>query len=348
MALKDQLYIASVWTDADVQGTNDTGTPVTSAVLTNDGQEISDTYGLAISGRSGSTGTVTVSASTNNPYNGRVVTGVAMDDATEVTDVVPGVTIVFSSGTVNLDAATIVVGDPYGAFDASGVDAGVPTAGVRHRVVNTGTADVASATAKLLTQSIQVKKTGLVFDYIGPFAENAVEKTAGGGSSQIIPYALSVSAIAGSGPTKTCTLSVDGVAFTTDQILDLTTGVTQDGTLIKALGSSYPYRVVAGDLEGLEFSVDPNCANSNVANIMIFPSRYVQIASDTAGVEGTYGTTDVELTEAGQSAGVITPSGYAYFWARYVVPSSANNESNPYPTNIALSASLSTSAGWGD
>jgi hypothetical protein len=346
MALKDQLFISGVWTDSSVQGENTTGTPIVSAALDGTGEEISDLYTLTVSARSGGTGTVTVAASANNPFNGRVKTGVNFDDTTEYNNIVPGVAIIFDNAGVNGDAAEITIGSPYGAFDASGVGAGVPTAGVRHRVLNDGTSNVTDSKARLLTQAIQVLITNRVFAFINPFADGATEKTAGGGSDRIMPYAMTISAVSGSGMSKVATLSVDGVAFAADTLLDLTTGLTHSGVGIKAIGSSYPYQVVDGPLEGLVFALDAGVANSDEANVLIFPSRYVQIAKDVAGVEGTYGTSDVDLTEAGQATGVITPSGVAYYWTRFLVPAASNNESNPYPTNVALSASLSTAAGW--
>lgn len=345
--VKDQLFISGSWVDSNVRGSNTSGTPLTSAVLNDSGQEISDTYTLTISARSGSTGTVTVGASANNPYNARVITGVTMDSSTVILNVIPGVSIVFATGAANSNVATIVVGNPYGAFDASGVDAGVPTDGVQHRVLNSGTSSVSNSKARLLTQAIQVKITGKVFDYLQVFADGATEKIAGGGSTRTIPYEMTISGVSGSGPTKVATLSKDGVALGS-VILDMTTGSTVSGTGLKALGSTYPYAVLSGPLEGLIFSIDPACANSDEANVLIFPSRYVQIASDVAGAEGTYGTSDVDLTTTGQATGVITASGVAYYWSRFVVPASADNESNPYPCEIALSVSESSAAGWGD
>lgn len=345
MSLKDQLFIGGVWTTTDVIGSNTAGTPIVSAELTADGRPISDEYVLTVSARSGSTGTITVAASANNPYNGRVLTGLLFDDTTEHTNIVPGVTIVLDNAGANGNTAEIQVGNPYGAFDASGVGAGVPTAGVRHRVLNDGTSDVTDASAKLMTQAIRVAITNQVFETINPFAENAVEKIAGGGSDRVMPYALTISGVSGTGMSKVATLSVDGVAFGADTLLDVTTGTTHSGTGIKAIGN-YPYQVIDGPLEGLVFSLDADVANGDKDNILIFESRFVQIAEDVAGVEGTYGTADVVLTESGEAAGVITASGVAYYWTRFLVPASANNESNPYPCNVALVGSLSTAAGW--
>lgn len=347
MSVADQLFVSGVWVNSAVRGNNTVGTPITSAVQSGTGEEISDEYTLTISARSGGTGTVTVAAtSPNNPYHGRVTTGVLFDGTTVNIDVVPGVGIVFAVAGANGNTATVFVGDPQGSFDASGVGAGIPAAGVRHRVINNGSDDVSDAKARLLTQAVYYDKTGRVFNYTSPFAVNATEKTLGGGSSRVMPYAMAISGIAGSGPTKTCTLTIDGGAIGTDYIQDLVTGALQNGTLLKALGASNPYLFVDGPLEGLEFAIDPTCANSDVANILIFPSRYTQIADDTAGVAGTYGTSDVDLTEAGQTTGVITPSGVAYYWVRSLVPASSSNESNPYPCNVALQVTEAQDAGW--
>jgi hypothetical protein len=344
--LVDKLFIGGVWTASDVRGSNTTGTPVVSAVLAVTGEEISDTYTLTVSARAGSTGTITIAASVNNPFNGRVIPNVNFDDATVHDDVVPGVSIVFDNAGVNGDVAEIIVGSPYGTFDASGVGAGVPTAGVRHQVENTGTSDALNSVAQLLPQVIWVRMVNQVFEYASPFAENADEKTAGGGSDRVMPYVITISAVSGVGAAKVATISVDGVAMGAASLLDMTTGASVSGVGIKAISPGYPYRVLTGPLEGMEFALDAGVANADEANVLIFPSRYVQLAPDVAGVEGAYDVVAVPLTEVGEAAGVITPSGVAYYWTRFLVPQSSNNESNPYPSNIALSASQSTAAGW--
>jgi len=347
MALVDKLFISGSWIPSDVMLVAGTGSVLNTAEITGSGKEISDEYLLTVSGRSGGTGTITVTTqSSNNPYNNRVKTLLAFDDATEQLEIVPGLTIVLDNAAANGDTVTIKVGKYNGSFDASGVDAGVPSAGTRHKVTNTGTQDVTEAKAKLLTQAVHVKKTGDVFSTISPFADGATEKVAGGGSTRTMPYALSIDNTSGSGPTKVADLKVDGVTFGADTIQDLSTGATQDGTGLKAIDPPYLYQVVDGDLEGLLFSLHPDCVDDDTANILIFPSRFTQIAEDTAGVEGTYGTSDVDLTEAGQSVGVITPSADAYYWVRQLVPSGAGNESNPYPSNVALTALEAVGAGW--
>ena len=347
MALKDQIEVAAVWTDSTVRGTNDTGTPITSAVLTGSGRQIADTYTLTVSSRVGSTGTVTVeSASKNNPYNGRVKTGITFNSSAVTLEVVPGVSIVFATGGANGDVATVYVGDYKGSFDASGVDAGVPTDGVRHKVVNDGASSVIDCKAGLRTMSVLVAKSGTVFNYIAPFAPTAVEKTAGGGSSRVMPFAMEIENVSGAGGSKVADLLIDGVNFGTDQIQNVTTGELSDGTGLKAVDPPETYLVVGGDLEGLEFALSASCANTNTANILIFPSRYTQIAPDVSGAEGTYSTIDVNLTEVGQTTGVITAGNAAYYWVRNLIPVGASSESNPYPCQVALECSESSDAGW--
>lgn len=347
MALKDQLFLSGVWTDAAVRGANTSGTALASATPSGTGEEISDVYTLTVSNRVGGTGDIAVeAASSNNPYDGASFVGVNFNGSTQYSNIVPGAILVFAASGANGNTATVTLGNPYGEFDASGVGAGTPTTGVRHRVLNDGASDVASAKARLLTQAIMVKMVNTVFNYIKPFASGATEKTAGGGSNRIMPYVLTISGVSGSGASKVATLSVDGVALGAGSLLDLTTGSSVSGTGIKAISPAYPYRVQTGPLSGFEFALDAGVANSDEANILIFNSRYTQIAPDVAGVAGTYGTSDVDLTESGESTGVITAAGEAFFWTRFLVPASANNESNPYPAKIALSASQSTAAGW--
>lgn len=347
MALKDEIEVAAVWRDSNVYGINTSGNVLVSAARNGSGEELSDVYTLSVSARVGGTGTVTVSTvSKNNPYDGRVVAGVNFDDATVYNNIVPGVNLVFDNAAINTNTATVAVGQYQGSFDASGVGAGTPTDGVRHRVTNEGDSEVSDAQVRLLTQAVLVVIDHDVFSYISPFADDATEKTVGGGSDRVMPYKIEVSGVAGVGALKTCTITIDGDPVGADHIQDVTTGELQDGTLLKAISPDYPYLFVDGPLKGLEFAIHEDAVNTDEANIMIFNSRYTQIAEDIAGVEGTYGTTDVVLTESGESAGVISPAGVAYYWVRTLVPAAASNESNPHPCNVVLQASEAAGAGW--
>lgn len=348
MALKDQIFVSGVWVDSAVRFTNDAGTMLTSAQDNADGEALSDDYTLTASAVSGGTGTIAVAASSpNNPYGmtgHNTFTGVVLNGVTQYRNIIPGLILVFSNTTANGNTSTVHVGVYQGTFDAFGVDAGIPSTALRHQVVNTGTGAVADAVARLLTQAVMIKQTGNALAYVKPFADGATEKLAGG-SSQTLPYNLTISATAGSGGGKTATLSIDGVAFGAGVLLDITTGANVSGTGIKAI-ANYPYRVNSGPLQGLEFNLDPACANGDEANVLIFPSRYVQIAPETAGSPGTWGTSDVTLTQAGQSAGVIQPAGVAYYYTRIVVPAGSGAESNPHPAMVALSGTETGAAAW--
>lgn len=349
MALLDKVYVSSAWVSSALRFSNGTGTPVTSVVENNDGELIADEYTITFSAVGGGTATVTVvTSSPNNPYNGRVKTGVAIDGSTLVKNVIPGLSFVFSAGSANGNIATILAGIYLGVFDSAGVDAGVPSAGVRHQVTNSGSGAVSDAKATLVTQAIQVYKTGQVFDYIKTYADGATEKVTGGGSTKTIPYALKVIAVSGSGSSKVGTLQVDGVTLGAASILDLTTGASVSGTGLKCISPGYGYRILTGPLAGLEFALSSLVATNDIANVLIFPTRFIQIAPDVAGSEGTYALTDVVLTQAGQSAGVIQAGQVAYYWVRVLVPLGGNAESNPYPSNVTLEASETVSAGWGD
>lgn len=347
--LVDQILISAVWTATLARLANTTGTPVVSATANGDGRSIADTYALVFTSVSaGVSADVTVTTgSPNNPYNGETFT-VNLDGTTVYSEIIPGVDLIFSSsGSFTSSwAATVTCGVPEGTFDAFGGGAGVPSAGVRHRVENTGTGAVSDAKARLLSMAKWTAITGKVFDTVRPFADDAVEKQAGGGSSRIMPYVITISAVAGSGSSKTCTVSVDGVALPADSLRDLSTGATQAGTLVKAVSPGHFYRVILGDLEGLEFAVDAGVANGDEANVLIFESRFIQIAPDVSGVAGTYGTADITLTQSGQASGVIQPGGVAYFWRRVLVPAGANAESNPYIADTALTGTETGAAGW--
>jgi hypothetical protein len=345
MALIDKINLAGAWTASSARFANTTGVMIASAVDGANGESLADVYTLNLSAVAGGTGTVTVeTSSVNNPYKGRIVANVPLNNATVINNVVPGINLVFATTGVNGDVSTVSVGSYLGTFDSSGAQAGVPSAGVRHQVQNTGTASVAAAKARLLTMALKYEKTGNVFLYIRKFAVGATEKVTG---NRTMPYALTISGIAGAGATKTANLSVDGVLLGAGTILDLTSNTAVSGTGLKAVSPSYPYRVTSGPLTGLEFALDASCVDADAANVLIFPSRYLQIAPDAAGVEGAYGIVDVVLTETGQAAGVITTNGVSYYWARVLVPSMSPSESNPYPAVVALEATESAAAGWG-
>lgn len=346
--LQDQTLVSAVWTPSAARFVNTTGTPIFAVSDAGTGEAIADEYSLTLSAVAGGTGTVTVGTQTaNNPYKGRVVAGVALNSATVYTNIIPGINVTMTTGGANGNVGTVYVGIYAGTFDAFGGGAGTPSAGVRHRAYNTGTGAVANSVAELLTMAKLVRKVGSgILAYVRPFADGATEKVTGGGSSRVEPYHITVANVTGTGSAKVADLQVDGVTLGAVTILDLTTGTLVSGSGLKAISPAYPYRIITGPLFGLEFALSASVANGDTANVLIFNTRYVQIAPDVGGVAGTYGVADVVLTQAGQGAGVIQPTGEAFYWVRILVPAGANSESNPYPGDVALSGTETGAANW--
>jgi hypothetical protein len=346
--LVNQIFDGAAWVDANNRLVNIVGTPIASVALNSDGQQLSDEYTLTfdtvVAGVSANA--TIVSLSPNNPY--RATKAVLLDGATVHKNVIPGYDIVFSNagGFLATWSSTIKAGQFGGTFDASGIGAGVPSAGVRQRAYNAGTGADSGCLAGLRTMIKEYKKVGSVFSKTENFAPNAVEKTAGGGSSRVMPYVLTITNTAGAGAGKTCDLSVDGVVFAAATILDINGGANVSGVGLKAIAGQ-KYRVRAGhNLADFEFAIDPACANGDTANIMVFPSRYRRVGPDAGGVQGAMGAADIVLTQAGQAAGTILAGGFAFYWADFLVPAGANPESNPYPTDVYVAGTVTGAAGW--
>jgi hypothetical protein len=349
MALVDQIDRGAGYVDTALAIENIVGTPLESYEDSADGRGIVDEYNLTFDTVvAGATANVTVeTASPNNPYSGATF-AIALDAATEYKDIIPGVTLIFSDagGFLNTWEVTVFLGNYLGGFAASGSGAGVASAGVKHRVENTGAGSVSGSKATLKTLARWTKKVGRVFDTVRPQANDAVEKVTGGGSNRIEPYVFTISAVAGVDEDKTCSVSVDGVLFPADSLKDLATGDLQSGALVKAVSPANFYEVMSGDLEGLVFAIDAGVANGNTANVLIFENRYLQIAEDVAGIAGAYGVADVDLTESGEATGVITAGGLAFYWLRVLVPEGSSAESNPYQADVAFEALEGSPANW--
>lgn len=345
MALELQIFEGAAWVYALARINNTSGTPVTQAIASGSGEDLADTYALAFSAVVlGVSATVTVTPSSgNNPYGGLQAwsKAIVLDNATDHLNVIPGLKLRFSSagGFSNAWTATIKVGRYEGVFDAI---AGETSVGERVRAVNTGTGAVSAAKARVLTHAKQYKKAGKVLSILEPFAIGATEKATG---DRIMPYVLTLSGTAGAGGAKVTTLSVDTVTPGAGTILDINASANVSGTGLKAVAGQ-KYRFLSGALTGVEFSIDPACANGDTSNLLIISPRFIKIAPDVAGVEGAYGTADVPLTEVGQAAGVITPTAFAYFWVKVDVPAGGNVASNPYVGDVALQATESGAAGW--
>ena len=347
--LIDEIFESSVWTPSAVRFANtvplaDPNDPIVSASANGSGEAIADEYTLTFTDIDTVAHTATVIVQTlspNNPYKRPAGIGILIDGLTVHKNVVPGVDLVFSgSGSfVNTWAALVKVGSYLGTFAAYGAGAGTPGASVKHRVENTDSGAAASVKARLVNQAFQVKKVGSIFLELKPFAETATEKIAGSGSERVMPYAITVNSIT-VGPPKTAALRVDGLAV---NVKNLNSNVEAASNAVQV---SVPYRITSGALIGVEFKLDPAITVSDVANILIFQPRFIQIAPDVSGAPGTWGVANVNLTQAGEAVGTIQPSGVAYYHIRALVPDGAQAESNPFPANVALVGLQTGTAGW--
>lgn len=335
----EEVEGSDVWVESAARFTNAVGTPIVSADANEDGSAIADIYTLTfdtVVAETSANVTVTTQ-SPDNPYDGNSF-AVALDGVTAYDNIVPGVDLVFSDAAGFLDtwAAQVRVGRYAGGFAAFGAGAGVPGAGRRHRVENTGTGPATACAVQIVNIVKLYPKVGKIFEYVEPFAEAAVEKLDG---DQTAPYAITVENKTGSGAAITADIKVDGALVNVrDEDDNVTT--SEDLTVVDI------YTIDDGDLEGVVFKLSQSILNTATANILIFENLHTQIAEDIAGAAGTYGTTDVPLTEDGEAEGEITAGGVAYYWERTLVADGSSSSRNPTPGDLRLVGSVSLGAGW--
>ncbi len=340
LAKMEEVAGSGTFVDMSARFTNSVGAVLFSCVANDQGEGIAGLYVLTASSVvAGVSATITVAAdSPNNPYDGRVVTGVLLDESTVRSDIVPGCDLKFDNACVNTNHSQVRVGHSFGSVAAFPPAAGIGAGQRRIQVVNTGAATATGCKARIINRAKLYKKTGTVFARVRPFAEAATEKLTTG---QVMPYLIEVSGVAGSGAAKTMDLDLDGAPIAT--LTNLTDLTTSDSTGLNVVDY---FRVEDGLLEGLEFILSEDAVNSDSANLLVFSPRFLQIAPDTGAAPGIWGSADVDLTESGEAVGSITASGLAYFWARTLVPDGGNSLSNPYPLDICLSGVDPGSAGW--
>jgi len=318
---------------------------VVTAVSNFSGEAIADEYVLTFSDVDtvGNTAKVYVMPqSPNNPYRNVAGIDIIIDGSTIHSEVVPGIDLVFSASGSFSDTWSdkILIGVYQGTFNAFGDTAGLPGIAVRHQVLNEDSGAAADCLATLKVMSIQVRTNGIIFADIKPFADSATEKVLGGGSERVMPYHVTVANVTGVGASKVMDLSVDGSHV---DVQNLSTGATTTSTGLNVVDR---YKIASGDLISFEFKLSQSAEDSSTANVMIFQKRYQQIAPDVDGVAGAWGTSDVQLTQSGESAGVIQPTAVAYYWTRPLVPDGADGSSNPYPGNVFLVGKQTGTAGW--
>lgn len=340
----EEVAGSNVWVASAVRFTNTVGTALVSAVSNESGELIADIYTLTFTlVDPGVDALVHVATqSPNNPYKDPIGQTVSLDGVTIYKDVVPGLDLVFSNagGFANTWTSQIRCGRYIDPLPAFGPGADVPGTARRHKVTNTGSSPAQACKAMLKTMVMLYVKVGEIFSRVRPFADDAVEKLT---DDQVVPYAVLVSAVSGVGSSKLVSLLFDG---STVNVKNLTTNATSTSVNLNVVDW---YRVTSGDLKDLEFMVSQLAVLSDEANVLVFGSRFIQIAPETApNVAGTFGSADAVITEVGQSPGVITAGGSGFFWERPLVPDGGNSQSNPFPCNIVLSGQVSNAAGWAD
>jgi hypothetical protein len=324
--------------------TNQTGTPIVSATDLNTGEAIADKYSLAFTSVVATTSaTVTVTGAPTNPYTGNSAS-VSLNSSTVYTEIIPGIALVFSNAFnfANTWLAQVRLGSALGALQAFGTGIGAPTLAIRHQVQNLATQPTAGALVSLVNNAIQIKTVGSIFASIQQFAPGSTMKLSSGACA---PYHITVSGVSGSGASKIATVNIDGSPVT---VLDPVTNTSISSTGLHCDGRSYT--VQSGGCTGLVFILDENLTGSSTASVSIFDVTgqdvALQIAPDISGLPGTFGSSGVTLTETGQSGGVITSNGLAYYWQRAVAFFGANVLSNPFCLSPMLSASITSQALW--
>lgn len=337
----EETPLSGTFVDSSCRLTNQTGTPVVSATANGDGGAIAGVYSLTFDASDpGVDATVKVNAdSVNNPNIDQTGKTVLLDGTTAYHNIIRGVDIVFDddAGFLNTWTAQIKVGLSFGAAQAFGASAGIPGTSRKVRVENTGSENASNCLAELVNIVKHWAKVGTIFARVFPFAEAATEKLTDG---QVSPYAITVDNVTGSGAGKTMDVLFDGSPLSVINLTDSTTGTSEGLNVVDR------YRITGGNLEDVEFILSEDATDSDTANILIFSTRFMQIAPDESGSPGTFGTADVDLTETGESAGTITAGGFADFHVRILVTDGGNSLSNPYPLDVRVSGEVSSSADW--
>lgn len=339
----EEVALSTTFVAMGARLTNVVGTPVLSAIANSNGEALAGVYGLTFSAVIAATSaTVTVSAdSANNPYHGRVVAGVLLNDSTVYKNVIPGVDLVFDNSGSFLATwtASIRVGLPFGSFNAFPPDAGTGSTARQIRVENTGGTNATNCKARLLPVVKRYRKTGEIFARLRPFAASAVEKLT---EEQIVPYAITVSGVLGSGAAKTMDFRVDAVPVDVINLTTSGTGTSDDLNVVDF------YRITTGALADVEFKLSEDAVNADNENLLVFEHRFSQIAADVGGAAGQFGVADINLTEEGATTGTVNAGGTAVFWIRVLIPEGSNGASNPYQLDVCLEGAVNSSAGWND
>lgn len=304
---------------------NTVNTPIVSCTDLDTGQLLADVYTLAFTKTGGAfTVTVTCGESPKNPFEDADIS-ITCDGVTENTNVIPGLSFVFSASIVTGWEAAVSIGAKMTSAGATTdmlntgiVDAGSNSTAVRVAAVNVGDADAMVTTVRALPGFWWTQAgAGDVLAKVDQHADDTLEHTAVAGTYTITftDWADGTGEHAGY---KTCNIySDDGGGA----VLVATTAVF-DGTSRVEYGEDC-YNDADDPLPGLCLILANSTDDPSAVTITLTVrdgDEYVELAPDSAGSPGAYQSTDLTLTESGESAGTITTGGTAYFWYRVTVP----------------------------
>ncbi len=332
---------SGVWQDLLLHFANVTGSPLVSVTPNDSGEEMAGIYtGTFASVVAGDHATVKIqTASPDNPYKDQTGKLVDLDNATVYRNIIGGFDIVFSddAGFTGFWSFTVRVGYEFPAQAGFGATAGRPSEARRIRVTNEDVETARNVTASVVKHVDPYPTAGQVFASVFKFAANATESLTG---EQVQPYHVTVENVTGSGSSKTMDVKVGGALVNVENITTPGSGTSA------GLNVTDTYRITSGALTDVEFQLSENATNASTANILIFNARFTQIAPDTGGAPGDWGTGDVLVTQDGQSEGEIEPGEVGYFWVRCLAPDASISGSNPHDLSVMVSAAQSSPAAW--
>ena len=302
---------------------NTINTPVVSAVYTGDGRAIADDYTLDFTVSGSVTATVSCGSGDKNPYQDLTGKLVVADGSTEVTELIPGVTLVLDASVATGWQAKISLGD---LMDTSGGTTsrlvfGVTEVGTESTARRLAVTNVGSDSAQ---ESVIDALPGSWYEGSVEFIKSILNHSAPAREKLAVPgdYTITFQNWAdGTGSNlgyKTADVLVNGsVAIAT---------AVFDGSTVYEYGSSNGYDDSADLLKGLQLVLAQTTDDPSSASVTLHVMRgydWVEFADDVSGSPGTYAQGPLTLTESGQISGAITAGGIAYAWVKLVMPSSA-------------------------
>jgi len=296
---------------------NTVSTPIISATWLGDGEAVSDVYTVEATSAS----TVNVTAEDAKSEVEGTGISVTADDSTPNYGVVPGVAIVFSSSLANGWTAKVSTGslmDSGGVttdrFNVGVVESDAMSTQRRIVAVNVGSEDSVDTEIYVLPGFFLEDDAQPWIEYIQNHTDPARADLAVEGDFDIT-YADFQTATP-----DTVDVYVDDGGGAVKTIED----AKMDGTLYQ--------HGVAGYIDGVDgflglgfaFVNDPGDPSAQTHTFHVRKSwSYAELAPDVTGSPGTWQAPPLTVTESGKTTGTIEASGYAIFWFRLNVPSSA-------------------------